>query len=130
MSATETIIGFAVQTALNKAVGGPMPIITGYHKTHFMLLARAIQESNRDTDIQKTLEAIRKNLGDMKSAGQRIIKAIPAKPEPPSSDMGIFVDPKQNKEFSKVVADFTKGVNNVTELLRNYIDNADDLIKR
>lgn len=52
MSATETIISFAVKKVLDKAVGGPMPIVTGYHKTHFILLARAIQESNRDSDIQ------------------------------------------------------------------------------
>ena len=31
----------SAQTALNKAIGGPMPVFTGHHKTHFILLAAA-----------------------------------------------------------------------------------------
>jgi len=130
MSATETVIAFAVKAVLDKVVGGPMPVITGYHKTHFVLLARAIQESNRDADIQKTLEAIRKNLTELKSAGQRLIKAIPAKPEPPSSDVADLLDPVKRKQFDKDVADFGQGVRNLLESLGNYIKNGEDVLKR
>jgi len=131
MSATETIISFAVKKVLDKAVGGPMPIVTGYHKTHFILLARAIQESNRDSDIQKTLAAIQKNLKDMKEYGASLVKAIPSKPEPPSTDMeGLLLDATKNAEFTKQVEAFSAGVTNVLETLRHYLDLARDLSKR
>jgi hypothetical protein len=131
MSATETIISFAVKKALDKAVGGPMPIVTSYHKTHFILLARAIQESNRDSDIQKTLAAIQKNLKDMKEYGAGLVKAIPSKPEPPSTDMeGLFLDADKNAEFSKQVEAFAAGVKNVLETLDNFLTLARDLTKR
>ena len=131
MSATETIISFAVKKVLDKAVGGPMPIVTSYHKTHFILLARAIQESNRDSDIQKTLAAIQKNLKDMKEYGASLVKAIPSKAEPPSTDMeGLFLDAAKNAEFAKEVEQFSAGVVNVLETLRHYLDLAGDLSKR
>ena len=81
-------------------------------------------------DIQKTLEAIRKNLTELKSAGQRLIKAIPAKPEPPSSDVADLLDPVKRKQFDKDVADFGQGVRNLLESLGNYIKNGEDVLKR
>ena len=131
MSATETIISFAVKKVLDKTVGGPMPIVTSYHKTHFILLARAIQESNRDSDIQKTLAAIQGNLKDMKAYGTSLVNGIPAKPEPPSTDMeGLFLDAAKNAEFSQQVEAFSAGVRNVLETLGHYLTLARDLSKR
>ena len=130
MSATETIIAFAVKAALDKAVGGPMPVITGYHKTHFVLLAKALQESSRDQDIQKTLASLVTNLADVKDVGQRLIKAIPQKPVPPSADVPDLLDPAKNKQYSKQVAAFGQGVSNVLALLADYVKSADDLLKR
>ena len=130
MSVTETIISFAVKKALDKAIGGVTPIITSYHKTHFVLLARALQESNRDQDIQKTLEQIRKNLAQAIDAGTRMVQGIPKKPEPPSSDLGFLVDKEKNKKFSNEIDAFSAGVRNVLEMLRDYTDTAEDLVKR
>jgi hypothetical protein len=127
---TEFIIGLAVKSALDKALGGAAPVVTGYHRFHFQLLARAIQESNRDADIQKTLEAVRKNLGEMQAHGKRIVKAIPAKPEPPSIAAEDLLVPAKNKAFSKRCADFAKGVTNVLEALRAYATAAEDMVKR
>jgi hypothetical protein len=130
MSATETIIAFAAKQALDKAIGGATPIVTAYHKTHFILLARAIQESNRDQDIQKTLQAIQKNLTDMKNYGTRLLKAIPPKPEPPSADAAELLAPATGKEFFKLAGEFTKGVENILDTLGNYVKTADDLLNR
>ena len=129
MDATELIIKYAVPAVLNKAIGGPTPIITGYHKAHFVILAKAIQESNRDQDIQKTLAAIRDNLGKIKEYGVTLIKAIPPTPEPPSADVAQVLDPT-NTEFGKQVEAFAQGVTNILNALRAYIDAAEDILKR
>jgi hypothetical protein len=104
--------------------------VTAYHKTHFILLARAIQESNRDQDIQKTLQAIQKNLTDVKNYGARLLKAIPPKPEPPSTDAAELLAPATGKEFLKLAGEFTKGVENILDTLNNYVKTADDLLNR
>jgi hypothetical protein len=126
----ETIIGFSAKVAINTAVGGPTSVVTGYHQFHFQLLARAIQESNRDEDLQKVLAGLRKNLTDMKAAGARILKALPPKPEPPDVTLVDMTDPAKNKIAAKRVKDFSAGVVNVLELLTAYVKSAEDVTKK
>jgi len=126
----ETIIGFAVKTTLNVAIGGPTSVVTGYHETHFKVLARALQESSRDADIQKSLEEIRKNLKSMKDSGARIISKIPAKPEAPSAAVTDLLDPVKNKAYAKEVKVFSAGVTNELEALSAWIKAAEDMVKR
>lgn len=51
----ETIIGFAAKQVVDRVFGGATRIVTAYHKIHFIVLARAIAESNRDAKIQESL---------------------------------------------------------------------------
>ena len=128
--ATEFVIGMAAKSALDRAFGGAAPVVTGYHRFHFQLLARALQESNRDQDIQKSLEALRKNLDELKAYGKRLVEKIPARPEPPSADVAEVLDPAKNKVYARRVAEFTQGVANLLELLGAYVKSAEDVHKR
>jgi len=60
-----------------------------------------------------------RDLKDMREYGASLLKAIPAKPEPPSTDLeGMFLDPAKNAEFTRQVEAFSAGVTNVLEPLR------------
>ena len=48
MSATETIISFAAKQMVDRVFGGATSIVTAYHRTHFIVLARAIAEVGDD----------------------------------------------------------------------------------
>src|ERR1043165_4671612 len=113
MDATEIIIKYAVPAVLNKALGGPTAVITGYHKAHFVILAKALQESSRDADIQKQLDAITENLKKIEDYGAALLDAIPAKPEAPEGDMSDLANP----DYLKRVEEFAKGVTNILEAL-------------
>jgi hypothetical protein len=126
MDATEIIIKYAVPTVLNKVLGGPTAVITGYHKAHFVILAKALQESSRDKDIQDQLEAITENLKKIKAYGSALLDAIPAKPEAPEGDVSALGDP----EFHKRVEEFGKGVTNILAALQAFIDAAEDITAR
>jgi hypothetical protein len=65
MSATETIISFAAKQVIDRVFGGATSIVTAYHKTHFIVLARAIAESNRDAKIQESLSEVKKNINGL-----------------------------------------------------------------
>jgi hypothetical protein len=123
MEATEIIIKYAVPAVLNKVLGGPTAIITGYHKAHFVILAKALQESSRDKDIQDQLDAITDNLKKIKAYGSALIDNIPVKPEAPEGDMSALGDPA----YQKRVEEFAKGVSNILEALQAFIDTAEDI---
>ncbi len=124
MSATETIIAFATQQAANNAFGGPAKIVTALHKAHFVILARVLDESRRDADMQASLAEIRKGLNEMTKAGKQILSAIPSEPAPPSSDLSFLTDRTKAAAFQRRVDDYRKGVQSITAVLTDYVTKA------
>lgn len=130
MSATETIISFAVKKVLDKAIGGPTAVITGYHKVHFVLLYRVIREAERDAKIQKEVRKIQENLASLIAFGQSMLHAIPPKPEPPSAEIGALFEKNRNAAFTKELNAFYAGVKNIVETLREYVGAAREIVNR
>jgi hypothetical protein len=121
MSATETIIGFAAKQVVDRIVGGPASVVTAYHKLHFVVLARAIAESNRDAKIQNSLAELKKNINGLTEAGEQIVRAIPDPPVPPSSDLSFLVDRKKAATFQQQCDAYAKGVQAIITVLEDYI---------
>jgi hypothetical protein len=130
MSATETIISFAAKQVVDRIFGGPTSIVTAYHKTHFIVLARAIAESNRDAKIQDSLAELKKNINGLTGAGDQILSAIPDPPVPPSSDLSFLVDRQKAAAFQKRCDAYAKGVQAVIAVLEEYIAKVGDCINR
>ncbi len=129
MSATETIIGFAVKQVLDKTVGGPMPVITAYHKAHFILLTRALTESNRDSKLQDTLREVDKNLQAYTRKGRELLALIPNNPQPPSSDLSFLLDQAKAANLTKQIGDYIRGVKCVIDALETYLRGAQEIAK-
>ena len=130
MTITETIVSFAVKKVLDKGIGGPISVITTYHKTHFVFLYKIIKESERDWDIRKGIWSIQENLAKFIEYGKKLLLGIPGKPEPPSDDLGVLIDKKRNAEYSALLKDFGLGIKNVIEYLREYVAKARDVESR
>ncbi len=120
MTIADTIISFAVKKVLDKAIGSPTSFITNYYKAHVVLLYRVITAAARDGNIQQDINKIQDNLVALSKTGQTILNAIPPKPEPPSEEIGALFDKNRSAAFSKVIAAFRAGVENVLERLREY----------
>lgn len=126
MSITETIVAFAVKQALDKAAGGPMPIVTAYHKTHFVLLVQVLREAERDGKIQDSLREIRENLQAFLAAGNKMLAGIPDDPVPPEVDIA----GGSAAELSEQMKAFGEGLKNVIERLGDYIALAKEIEAR
>jgi hypothetical protein len=124
VSATETIVGFAAKQVVDKVFGGPTKIVTAYHKTHFVVLSRALAEANRDARIQDSLAKVRESIKALTTAGVQILRAIPDPPVPPSSDLSFLADREKAAAFQKRCEDYLKGVQAVIGLLEEYIAKA------
>jgi FlaA1/EpsC-like NDP-sugar epimerase len=130
MSATETIVSFAAKQVIDRVFGGATRIVTAYHKTHFIVLARAIAEANRDAKIQESLSEVKKNINGLTDAGGEILRAIPDPPVPPSSDLSLLVDRQKAGSFQKQCEIYGKGVQAVITILEEYIARVDECINK
>ncbi|MEM9144961.1 MAG: hypothetical protein AAGC57_02110 [Pseudomonadota bacterium] len=130
LSTTEKIVSWAAKKAFDKAVGGYAPIISSYHKLHFIFLARALKEWSRDKQLQDAINKIKGNLERMRSDGAKFLRAIPDTPKPPVFETDQGDDPAHRAQFSADTEAFIKGVNHVRRALMDHIKVTDDLIAR
>lgn len=128
MSSTETIIGFAAKNLFEKVFGAPAKLVTGYHKTHFQVLAKIVAESRRDSDLQASLDEIRKGLSEMTKAGQNIMRAIPATPAPPETNLSFLTDRSKAAAYQQQVDQYRRGVQAVIGVLSDYAIKARDCL--
>lgn len=128
MTPTEKIISFGVGQVLGKIFGGPTSIVVNYHKIHFILLARALSESNRDSQIQETLASLKKNLDEFNKKGHELVTMIPDNPEMPSNDLTFLIDPKVAKDFQARIDGFIAGAKSVVSILQDYADKCEDIM--
>lgn len=125
--AAETVVGFVMKQAINRALGGPTSIVTGLHQTHMIFLSRVIRESLRTEEIWVTLREVERNLREFIAKGKALLDAIPARPEPPSGDLGIFFHPAQAEQLTEDTDRFRQGAAEAIEVLEAYLAGARDI---
>lgn len=126
MSVTETIITFGIGQGL-KRIFGPVSVpVWQYHKAHFIVLARALRESDRDQEIQDRIREVRASMAAWIEHGSKLLTAIPANPEPPSSDLSFLVDQAKAIEFKKRCDLYFAGVREAIAYLETFAVEADN----
>jgi len=129
MDITETIIKIATGQ-LGKRLGGCAPLVMKFHKTHFILLARAVNESNRDQEIQKTLREMRKNLEYWTKEGKKLFSLIPSRPKPPVADGAVWVNRSTAEAYLRKCKVYHNGVKMIIEALQKFSSKTNDMLTK